>query len=311
MVNTAGIITTYAGNGNIFQTAHGDGAPPFMAGLSTPYGVRVDSAGNIFIADTGDNIIREVTGGAGAGGGSGPTISANGVQNGASFLPAIVANSWVTIVGTNLASQSDNWNNSIVNGKLPTSLDGVSVSMGGKPAYINYISPTQLNVLAPDLSPGPVSVTVTTPSGTSASVSVTVSLDGPAFFLWPNNQPVATRQDFSLAVKAGTFSGATTVPAKPGDVLVFWGTGFGPTSPAAPAGVAVPSGQSYATTTMPAVTIDNTPALMLGAALAPGSAGLYQIAIQVPNTLADGDWPIQVSVGGVQSPSGTVLSVKH
>jgi len=65
MVNTAGIITTYAGNGNIFQTAHGDGAPPFMAGLSTPYGVRVDSAGNIFIADTGDNIIREVTGGAG------------------------------------------------------------------------------------------------------------------------------------------------------------------------------------------------------------------------------------------------------
>ncbi len=34
--------------------------------------------------------------------------------------------------------------------------------MGGKPAYINYISPGQLNVLAPDISAGPVSVTVIT-----------------------------------------------------------------------------------------------------------------------------------------------------
>jgi len=46
-----------------------------------------------------------------------------------------------------------------------------------------------------------------------------------------------------------------------------------------------------------------------GAALAPGSAGLYQIAIQVPTTLGDGDWPIQASIGGVLSPGGTILSV--
>jgi uncharacterized protein (TIGR03437 family) len=60
---------------------------------------------------------------------------------------------------------------------------------------------------------------------------------------------------------------------------------------------------------MPGITIDSLPATVYGAALAPGSAGLYQIAIQVPPSLADGDWPIQALIGGVLSPVGTILSV--
>jgi uncharacterized protein (TIGR03437 family) len=231
------------------------------------------------------------------------------VVNAAGFQPGIVANSWVTIQGTNLAPQTDDWSHSIVNGALPTSLDGVSVTMGGKPAYVYYISPGQLNVLAPDIAAGSVIVTVTIPGGISASFSTNASLYGPAFFLWPGSQAVATRQDYSYAVKAGTFAGATTVAAKPGDVVILWATGFGPTNPAAPSGVSVPGNASYSTASAPTVTIDNTPALVYGAALAPGSAGLYQIAIQVPNTLADGDWPIQASIGGALSPTGIVLSV--
>ena len=64
----------------------------------------------------------------------------------------------------------------------------------------------------------------------------------------------------------------------------------------------------YSTASAPTVTVNNTPAIVYGAALAPGSAGLYQIAIQVPTTLADGDWPIQASIGGVTSPTGIILS---
>jgi uncharacterized protein (TIGR03437 family) len=186
----------------------------------------------------------------------------------------------------------------------------VSVTMGGKPAYIYYITPGQLNVLAPDLSPGPVSVVVTTPVGSSTAVTATAGVYGPAFFLWPASQVVATRQDYSLAVKAGTFVGSSTVAAKPGEVLILWATGFGPTIPAPPAGVAVPADQSYATSTLPSVLIDNIPALVYGAALAPGSVGLYQIAIQVPLSLADGNWPIQATIGGVASPAGVVLTVQ-
>jgi uncharacterized protein (TIGR03437 family) len=248
------------------------------------------------------------------GGAAGPGIAANGVVNGASFQTGIAADSWVTILGTNLAPTTDNWGNSVINGTLPTTLDGVSVTMDGKPTYISYISSGQLNVLAPDLSPGPVTVTVTTPNGAASVSTVTASLYGlygPAFFLWPGNQAVATRTDFSPAAKSGSIAGAVTVPAKPGDIIILWGTGFGPTNPAAPVGVVVPLGQIYTTLTTPTVTIDNVPAMVLSAALAPGSAGLYQIAIQVPNTLTNGDWPIQASIGGVSSPSNVLLTVQQ
>lgn len=313
MVNAAGTISTFAGNGSGFATgglSNGDGGPPASASVLTPYGVRVDSAGNVFIADTAHNLIRKVTGAATTGG-SGPAISANGVVNGASFQPGIVANSWVTIQGTALAPKTDDWSNAIVNGALPTSLDGVRVSMGGKPAYLYYISPGQLNVLAPDVPAGPISVTVTTAAGTSTAFSATAGTYGPAFFAWPGNQVVATRTDYSFAVKAGTFAGTTTVAAKPGDVLVLWATGLGPTTPAAPAGVAVPGDRAYNTASLPSVTIDDLAATVYGAALAPGSVGLYQIAIQVPLSLGDGDWAIQASIGGVVSPVGTILSVRH
>ena len=310
MVDAKGIINTIAGFSSSFSPpGNGDAGPATKATLVQPQDVAVDSVGNLYIADTSHNLIRKVSGGSSAVGI--PAISANGVVNGASLQPGFPTNSWVTIFGSNFTSTTDNWNNSIVDGKLPTSLNGVSVTMGGKPAYIYFVSPGQINVLAPDATPGPASVTVTTGGGTSASFTATASQYGPAFFLWPGNQVVATRQDYSYAVKAGTFSGATTVSAKPGDVLVLWGTGFGPTNPAAPVGVAVPGDKSYATASTPTITINNTPAIVFGAALTPGAAGLYQIAIQVPNTLADGDWPIQASIGGVQSPPGSILSVHH
>jgi uncharacterized protein (TIGR03437 family) len=239
-----------------------------------------------------------------------PVIS--NVVNGASFLPGMVANSLATIQGTNLASVTDNWNAALAGGQLPTSLDGVTVLFSGKPAYLTYISPTQINLLVPDVSAGNVSVVVTnngiTPTGLFNTPS---TLNGPAFFIWPGNQAVATRQDYSYAAMSGTFTGLTTVAAKPGDVLILWGTGFGPTTPATPVGIPVPGDKTYLAAAPPTVTINNQNATVYGAALAPGYAGLYQVAIQVPTSLADGDWPIVATVGGVPSPSGVVLSVRH
>ena len=55
---TTGIITTVAGNGT--YGGSGDGGLATLAELSTPTGVAVDSAGNIYIADQYDNEIREV-----------------------------------------------------------------------------------------------------------------------------------------------------------------------------------------------------------------------------------------------------------
>jgi uncharacterized protein (TIGR03437 family) len=308
-VDTNGIITTVAGGGNASPNEV-DGGPAIGVNVGA-LDVAVDSFGNLYIY--GGNRVYKVSGlsGGTAPPAGAPAISANGVVNGASFQPGVAANSWVTIQGTNLAAQMDDWSHSIVNGALPTSLDGVSVTMGGKPAYIYFISPGQLNVLAPDVPAGPISVTVTTAAGASTAFSTTANAYGPAFFLWPGSQVVATRQDFSYAAKAGTFAGSTTVPAKPGDVIILWATGFGPTMPPAPSGVSVPASGGFSTASAPTVTINNTPAIVYGAALAPGSAGLYQIAIQVPTTLADGDWQIQATIGSVASPAGNILSVHH
>jgi uncharacterized protein (TIGR03437 family) len=238
-----------------------------------------------------------------------PSISAGGVVSGAIFQPGIVPGSWLTIQGTNLSPVTDTWDNAIVNGQLPTKLDGVSVSVGSKPAYVYYISPGQLNVQAPDVGTGPVPVTVTTPGGTSTAVTANVAAQAPAFFLWPGNQAVATRQDASLAVKNGTFSGAATVAAKPGDVLILWGTAFGPTNPPVAAGIQVPGDKVYNTNPV-SVKIGSADAQVFGAALSPGFAGLYQVAIQVPASMADGDYALTATVSGVTSPDGVILSVK-
>jgi uncharacterized protein (TIGR03437 family) len=245
--------------------------------------------------------------------GPAPTIDSGGVANGASFQQGIVPNSWITIKGQNLSPTTDTWEKAIVNGKLPIALDGVGVKVGGKDAYVYYVSPTQINAIAPDVGSGSMQVTVTTPTGTSVALTASSNPLMPAFFLWPNGQAVATHAaDGTFAVKNGTFAGATTVPAKPGEYVVLWGTGFGPTTPAAPVGEQTPSGTVYysADTT---VTVNGTPAVVYAskAALAPGFAGLYQVAVQIPSNAPDGDLPVVATVGGAQSPTGVVITVKH
>jgi len=238
-----------------------------------------------------------------------PAIApSGGVVNGASFLPGIGAGSWITISGINLAAKPDSW--TVVDGVLPTMIDGVSVLVGGQPAYVEYVSPTQINALAPDIPAGTVPVTVTTATGTSQPVNAQLSAESPAFFLW-GTYAVATHQDFSLAVKNGTFPGTTTVPAAPGDVIILWATGLGPTSPAAPAGMVTPSTATYNTANTVSVKVGTATATVYGAALAPAYAGLYQIAIQIPASLANGDYPVVATVNGTSSPSTTLITVQH
>jgi trimeric autotransporter adhesin len=58
-VTPTGTLTTVAGNGNIGYT--GDGGPAVNAELNNPTGVAVDGAGNLYIADTLNNVVRTVT----------------------------------------------------------------------------------------------------------------------------------------------------------------------------------------------------------------------------------------------------------
>ncbi|HUI54946.1 MAG TPA: choice-of-anchor V domain-containing protein [Bryobacteraceae bacterium] len=242
--------------------------------------------------------------------GNPPTIS--GVTASASGAAQISPNAYVNIKGANLSTVTDDWSQHVTNGVLPQQLDGVSVLIGGKPAYVQSVSSGLIQVLTPpNLGLGSVAVTVTTSVGTSSPLNVTSQTYTPAFFPWPSNQPIATHTDYSYAAKNGTIAGMTTVPIKPGEYVILWVTGFGPTNPAIPSGTAVPLGTIYYVTTQPTLTLNSQPMAYYATALSPTFAGLYQVVAQVPASMPNGDWPIIATVAGVSSPTGVLLTVQR
>jgi len=242
-------------------------------------------------------------------GASRPTLVAvGGVTNGASFRRGAVSGSWVTIAGSALSTTTRTWQSSDFTApdKLPESLDGVSVRINNQPASVYYVSPTQLNVLAPDTTTeGNVQVTVTNSRGTSDPVSVAFSRLMPAFFQFPGENVAAVRADGVLIGPSKLVDGVTTVPAKPGETIQLFGTGFGPTTPGVNAGTVVSA--PLQTSTPVTVRIDSQDAAVTYAGMT--SAGLYQINVTVPSNLADGDYPITAEVAGIRTAKFSKLAV--
>lgn len=208
-----------------------------------------------------------------------PAINqSGGVVSGASFQAGIAPGSWITIFGTNLSSITDTWADANISSGLPTSLYGVSVSVGGEPAYVYSISSTQINALAPERECGN-RIGDGNKFGRDLLGSQCCRSAGRAGLLSVGNYAAATRLDYGSAVENGTLPGVTTMPAKPGDMVILWGTGFGPTNPSAPAGGETPSLTTHATASPVTVTVGGLPAPVYGAALAAGYAGLYQVTI--------------------------------
>jgi len=242
-----------------------------------------------------------------------PFITA--VVNGASFQPGIQSGSWSTVFGTNLSTTTRNWDGAIIDGKLPLSLDNVSVMVNNKAAAIYFISPGQINFQAPDDTvTGAVSVTVTNSGGTSFGMPVQLQRDAPGFFMF---DPQARKYVAALVANAdgtATFlgppnlfgsGGAVTRPAKPGEILELYGTGFGPTNPAVKAGLVVTS--AAPTVDKVTITIGGLDAVVQFAGIT--GAGLYQINAVVPLTLTTGDQKIVATVNGLQTPDGAFVTI--
>ncbi len=231
-------------------------------------------------------------------GGSTTTPTVTAASNDASFASTISSGSWTAIFGTNLAPAGDSrlWNTSteIVNGKFPTSLDGTSVTVGGLPAYVEYISPTQVNIQPPDnLTAGQLPVVVTTTSGTSSAFMATVAAVAPGLFPATAPYVVAQHADNSYV--------STASPAKPGEVIILWGTGFGPANPAVPSGQVFTGDNPLANTVT--ATIGGQPATIDFSGVV--GAGLVQINVQVPASAGNGDTPVVLTVGGNNSTQTT------
>ena len=215
----------------------------------------------------------------------------------------ISSGTWLEVYGTNLSPTTREWGGNDFSGNgAPTRLDGVGVNVNGKPAFVRYISPTQINVQAPDdEATGPVRIEITGPNGASDPVTVQKTKVSPALLTTPLfnvggvQYLAALYPDFQTFVgRAGLIAGVAFRPAKPGDTIIVFAVGCGPATPASPAGQFFAEARPLALAYQ--VKFGETVAPAQGF-LAAGAVGLCQFNVTVPN-VADGDSRIDVSIDG-------------
>jgi uncharacterized protein (TIGR03437 family) len=240
---------------------------------------------------------------------SGPTINANGVVPIYSTSTTIQPGSWVTVYGSNFSGSNNLWQ-----GDFPTTLGQTTVTINGKPAYLWLVSPTQINLQAPDdTMTGSVSVVVSNQFG-NASAAAVLGPYGPSFSLLDSRYAASIVLTSGSAGNSGAgydIIGPTgrfpypTRPVKAGETLVLFGTGFGPTNPPVPAGKAF-SGAALSTNP-PQITIGGVPAMVNFAGII--EAGLFQFNVVVP-AVGSGDQPIQALAGGLMTPGQVFIAVQ-
>ena len=283
-VTPDGIITTVAGNG--FASYTGDGGPAISASLSFPRAVLADSSGNVYVADTNNNVIRLLTA-------QTPTIFAGGVVNAGTFNAQISACALATVFGSNFASTGVS-----ASLPLPTTLGGVSVTVNGRSAPLLFANSGQVNFQVPwETATGQAKVVVTN-GLTSNTATVSVGTAAPGLFLLAGGHAIVQNQDFSL--------NGPNNPAKTGSTIVVYLTGSGPVNPPVATGALSPLSPVASVTSQTSATIGPSSASVAFAGLTPGFVGLLQMNIVVPASLSSGDFPLIVTINGEASNSGTV-----
>lgn len=238
------------------------------------------------------------------------------IVNGASFQPGGAPRALVTIFGSGLQQAGRTravGAGDIVNNAFPKELGCLAIEVGGTRAPVLYAQQDQVNFQLPEgVNAGPTSVVVIANPGKpnelrSDQGTLQATTTNPAWFTLNGASIAATSADGTQFIGAVTGTRA----ARPGEVITLYGTGFGVTDPASAAG-SIASGQARVTGAM-TITVGGTQlaaADILYVGLAPGLInGLYQANIRLPATLANGNVPVVITVGGNQSQAATAGGV--
>lgn len=210
-----------------------------------------------------------------------PTFSTDSVVHGATFERGTFApNTFLSIFGENLAWSTRSVSTANLDANtLPTALGGVQVLIGPTLGFLTYVSPSQINVLADSrLTPGTYTVRVLRDSLAGPhKAQITIAETAPGLFVIADGAPVVTRPDGSLVTAES--------PARPGQIVILWATGLGPTLPSFRPGE-LPRGAAPLDQKVPfEVRLNDAPipnGHVLYAGVAPGFAGLYQVNILLP-----------------------------
>ena len=234
-------------------------------------------------------------------------------------FPTIAPGSWIEIYGTNLAGNTQEWGASDFNGVIgPTVLGGTggtSVTIGGQPAFVEYISPLQVNVQVPgEVSTGSQPVVLSVGSTASQPFSVTVNATQPGLLAPPNfsvggtQYVVAQEPNGAYVLPPGAIPGLPSQRALPGDTIVIYGIGFGSVDPNIPPGQLVELSNTLATPFT--ISFGGTQAVTVPYdGLAPNYMGLYQFDVVVPEVAAGDAVPLTFALGSVPGTQTLAIAI--
>ncbi len=305
VVTPNGNIQTIAGTGA--ADFNGDGGSALSAVLNAPTALATDKAGDIYIADTGNNRVRELSVAQTPAAAATQQTTPPAVVNAASMLAGPVApGEIVSIFGLGIGPVTPASATFGPSGALPTQLAGTQVLFNGQAAPLFYAQDSQINAQAPYEIAGSTSVNVEVIyQGQSAgTVTVPVATSSPGIFtvLAGTGLAEAVNQDGTL--------NSTIDPAPRGSVVSLYATGEGITQPAGADGVPA-TGTSTAPVLPVTVTIGGSPAQVAYAGEAPGFVGLLLVNVQVPANLATtGLVPVVLNIGSGASQSGVSIAVR-
>jgi uncharacterized protein (TIGR03437 family) len=222
--------------------------------------------------------------------------------NAASFLQATALSpgALFSLFGTNLARQTVLASSL----PLPQQMGGATVKVNGIEAPLHFVSPFQINAQVPfEVSPGTAEITVALDGAEGSSLSVPVNPAGPGMFTRSLDG-----QGPGIFLHGSNFTLVTeSSPARPGEVILIYGTGFGSVVPSVPSGAAAPGDPLANVTGTVTVQIGGRDAPVSFAGLAPGFVGLYQLNVRIPpETSPASNVPVVVSIAGVPSNSVTI-----
>jgi uncharacterized protein (TIGR03437 family) len=268
-IEPTGRISTIAGDG--WPGFSAEAEPALPARLDSPLDIAADPAGNLYLADTGNNRIRKLT----------PNIeiapppsfdSPLTIVNAASLIAGpVVPGEIVSLFGAALAGE----------GAV------TEVLINGRAATLLFTSPTQINLLVPEsIAASTVEFQINVNGITRARAVAAVAQAAPGVFT------VAGGVGQAAALNEDGLLNSPSNPAPRGSIVTLFATGTGP--------AALPV----------SLRIGDYAAELLYSGPAPGFRGLTQINARIPAGFAPpGTLPVTLLAGSASSQPGVVISV--
>ncbi|MBI1786671.1 MAG: hypothetical protein HYR60_03845 [Acidobacteria bacterium] len=233
-----------------------------------------------------------------------PSYSTDSIVNAASQRAgALAPNTIATLYGVDLAYSTRALQPADLSaGAIPMVLDGVRVNLGGLYSPLLFVSPGQINFVVPYLLvAGELDLYVERDNTRGPKVRIRLEEAAPALFA-TESTILATHADGRLL--------SAEAPGVPGEVVVLYSTGLGRTEPdQAPGRLAVTADRIRRLDELRVLLDEEPVSRILYCGVTPGFAGLYQINLELPETIGKNP-ELRIVLGDQGSPAGYRLPVR-